>query len=475
MLTILNLLEARQYSVPRVQMIQRQSCYYTPFDKQLTCQCTNSETNTFLKLRLMFFIKEKGQEVRSVLIQSCEDLLVGLDLTGVNPTQIPIKFKNCGKVSFSFINFDRQFTGGQMIKFHLETVNSVKMEGLEVKDAMQIKTNRVKELLLTGNRFTHIPLPGFEIVHADKLVINDNYFHRISPGSITVKSAKEVEVINNQFSINADRVVDSSEGSRLYISCNRLLGQSISLECVTTTTTTTLAPSTTTTTTTTSTTAVIMTTESKELMLGNNNEEVKSAENGLSVELLIGLVVGVAVLILVLLIVVVILCCRRRQQKAKAESKVKEDTEKLDILAEKDDDKDSGNNSADTDSPEPDPERQSLLQTQDVNPLIEAAKPKFSSPVWLDEIQNNKIFNKQRSINTEENITPKRTKKAFPVRSISEIIDSDSDDIEDKDDIEETNNASPVNNNNQFQAENEEVSESEYSENQKKVIRETDL
>ena len=72
------------------------------------------------------------------------------------------------------------------------------------------------------------------------------------------------------------------------LTCIRLLGQSISLECVTTTTTTTLAPSTTTTTTTTSTTAVIMTTESKELMLGNNNEEIKSAEDGLSVELLIG-------------------------------------------------------------------------------------------------------------------------------------------------------------------------------------------
>ena len=54
---------SRTYSAPRVQMIQRQSCYYTPFDKQLTCQCTNSETNNYLKLRLMFFIKEKGQEV----------------------------------------------------------------------------------------------------------------------------------------------------------------------------------------------------------------------------------------------------------------------------------------------------------------------------------------------------------------------------------------------------------------------------
>ena len=56
--------EARlPYSVPRVNMIQRRSCYYTPFTKELTCRCTDSETNTFLKLRLMFFIKEKGQEV----------------------------------------------------------------------------------------------------------------------------------------------------------------------------------------------------------------------------------------------------------------------------------------------------------------------------------------------------------------------------------------------------------------------------
>ena len=63
--------EARlPYSVPRVNMIQRRSCYYTPFTKELTCRCTDSETNTFLKLRLMFFIKEKGQEV-GVYMQTC--------------------------------------------------------------------------------------------------------------------------------------------------------------------------------------------------------------------------------------------------------------------------------------------------------------------------------------------------------------------------------------------------------------------
>ena len=85
----------------------------------------------------------------------------------------------------------------------------------------QIKTDRVKELVLRRNRFTHIPLPGLDISNADKLVVTDNYFHRISAGSINVKSAKEVEVINNQFSVSAIKVVRTNEGSRLYISCNR--------------------------------------------------------------------------------------------------------------------------------------------------------------------------------------------------------------------------------------------------------------
>merc|ERR1712109_194679 len=102
--------------------------------------------------------------------------MMALDLTGVNPTNIPVNFKNCGKISFSSIKFDRQFTGGQLLKFNMESVNSVKMENLDVRDALQIKTSKVK-----------------------KIIITNSYFHRISAGSVTVKSAKEVEVINNVF------------------------------------------------------------------------------------------------------------------------------------------------------------------------------------------------------------------------------------------------------------------------------------
>jgi len=467
-----------RYEVPRVNMIQRRSCYYEPFDKQLTCQCTDKETNTFLKLRLMFFIKEKGQEVRSVLIKSCEDLMVGLDLTGVNPMEIPIKFKNCGKISFSYINFDPQFSGGQLLKLVMETISSVRLEGLEVKDALQIKTNKVKELVLFRNRFTHIPLPGLEISQADRLVIQDNYFHRISAGSITVKSAKEVEVINNQFSLNAIQVVRSSEGSRLYISCNRLLGEVQSPECVTTSTTAIVRPTTPTTrsstttlsSTTRSTTERMTTEETKGFEISLLDSHNVPTQNALSEELLIGLVVGVAVLVLILLVVVTILCCKRKQTRAKAVNDVKDDTEKLDILAEKEEDKDSGNDSDEVQT-SPEPERESLIQSEEMHHIIEASKPKFSSPVWLDEIQNNKIFNKQKSINKEEELTPKRSSRPFPVRSISEIIDTDSE----SEDTKESSNTIRNNKQSKLNGDALDASETGNKKEERKPHQETDL
>ena len=141
-----------------------------------------------------------------------------------------------------------------------------------------------------------------------------------------------------------------------------------------------------------------------------------------------GLVIGVALLVIVLLIVVIVLCCKKHKRRKKTSGSSPEETEKQEILPEKIENTDSGNNSSSSLESPKSPERQSLLEDdknlENLNSLIEASKPKFSSPVWLDEIQNNKIFNKQRSINTE--VEAQRNSRPFPVRSISEIIDSDS-------------------------------------------------
>ena len=138
--------------------------------------------------------------------------------------------------------------------------------------------------------------------------------------------------------------------------------------------------------------------------------------------------IGVTLLVIVLLIVVIVLCCKKQRRRKKTSSNSPEATETQEILPEKIENADSGNNSSSSLESPKSPERQSLLEDdknlENLNSLIEASKPKFSSPVWLDEIQNNKIFNKQRSINTE--VEAQRNSRPFPVRSISEIIDSDS-------------------------------------------------
>jgi len=426
LLLVLVPLVTGMYQQPRLNMIQRQACYYVPFSKQLTCQCTGEDTNTFLNLRLMFFIKEKGQEVRSVMIESCLNLLIELDLTGVNPTKIPFKFKNCGQISFDSIKFDPRFAGSQLLGMDFETVNSVMLEGVTVEEAVQITTTKVKELIIHQSNFTHLPLPGLTISQTDKLSVTESIFTRISPGSISVKSAKEVVVVNNQFNINAIQVVKSNEGSSLYISCNRLLGVPGSPECVPTSTSqrptvsmvqTTSPPTTTVTT-------------SNPPTFTTNAVLSDAHSNAVSLELLIGLVVGVGILLILLFLVVVFLCCKRKKKDRKQSGQVELVQEKVDIITEKDGDKSFVESSGDRH--EKDEEKDSLLMPEspeeEPEHLVEASKPRFSSPIWLDEIHNNKIFNKQRSIINTDNLlnTPNRPDRPFPVRSISEIIEPDS-------------------------------------------------
>ena len=73
------------------------------------------------------------------MVRDCSDLMVGLDLTAVNPLDLPIRFKNCGTVSFSYIKFDQQFSGGQKLSLGMENVNSVRLEDMDVKDAIQVE------------------------------------------------------------------------------------------------------------------------------------------------------------------------------------------------------------------------------------------------------------------------------------------------------------------------------------------------
>ena len=55
-------------TVSRVETVSRaspeQPCYYQPYYKELTCSCSSQETNIFLGLNMIHFVRNLGQEVR---------------------------------------------------------------------------------------------------------------------------------------------------------------------------------------------------------------------------------------------------------------------------------------------------------------------------------------------------------------------------------------------------------------------------
>ena len=126
----------------------------------------------------------------------------------------------------------------------------------------------------------------------------------------------------------------------------------------------------------------------------------------------------------------VFLCCKRKKKDRKQSGQEELVQEKVEIITEKDGDKSIVESSGDRH--EKDEEKDSLLMPEspeeEPEHLVEASKPRFSSPIWLDEIHNNKIFNTQRSIINTDNLlnTPNRPDRPFPVRSISEIIEPES-------------------------------------------------
>ena len=201
--------------------------------------------------------------------------------------------------------------------------------------------------------------------------------------SVVVEKTKVVEVMNNQFSASALQVISYKDGSSVFISCNRLLGDYIKPECFTTTTVTTTSTTTTTTiTTTTTTTHPIVTT--------THPPTTSPAQPHV---LLFTIILILLFLVIIVLAVVVLAICYSHWARIKKELfkvtsgppqlDTKEECDPLQVIA------------IPAPPPPPPPIKMDTLLPQ------HGAKQTLFTPVWLDEIQNNKIFNKQKSINED--------------------------------------------------------------------------
>jgi hypothetical protein len=131
-----------------------------------------------------------------------------------------------------------------------------------------------------------------------------------------------------------------------------------------------------------------------------------------------GIVIGV--LVVVALVLVFVLVNRRRQQQKPVEAHLAELDEKPD--------KEKINGNDDSAKPE---EKESLLPPEvaemevvdhDDDEEGVDLRPKFASPIWIDEIQKNKIFNRQKSLLSEESIKDLASDNQQRLKEVEEEI-----------------------------------------------------
>ena len=259
---------------------------------------------------------------------------------------------------------------------------------------------------MASSTFSHLPSSSVVVESSSRVIIRDCIFLRMVPSSVTVRKTKQVEVLNNEMSLNAIKAVSTSDGSHLVISCNRLLGDPVAPECLPTTTISTSSVSVTLMPQLTSSSAL----RSPKAQGPHHHPQTRHEAtdihlvSGVTMETLIGVISGALVILTVLVIIIVSLVVRKHnylKKLSRSDDYILHSEEQ--ILAP-------------TIPPPPPLPPSPLYNPEDFKPGARTGPGNVMSslhhPVWLlDEIQANPLFSKQKYKLEDE--------EAIPLRSIS--------------------------------------------------------
>ena len=87
-------------------------------------------------------------QVRSVKMHSCRDLLVGLDITGINPSTVPFTLIHSSRLTIDFITFDKSVAVNQKLVTQFHNIESVSFQGLHVDEAIEVTFSKPYDILL---------------------------------------------------------------------------------------------------------------------------------------------------------------------------------------------------------------------------------------------------------------------------------------------------------------------------------------
>jgi len=211
-------------SSPMDYLEQQEICSYQPHMEMVMCRCLVEEASSRLHIQWNLFKPEPSV----ILVESCPCLDLSLDMAAVTLHNHTLHVKDSAKVVIVSIEPD-----DHQLNIELEDVDKFVMEKQIIEAALTISTVNVKSVLLYQASLAHLPPPGLSVVNADKVSIIDSVLNNTAPGVVSLDTVEEVEIVNNQFNIDTIQLVQTKNSTNLYISCNRLLGEPVSLECAT--------------------------------------------------------------------------------------------------------------------------------------------------------------------------------------------------------------------------------------------------
>lgn len=207
---------------PTTQTLDQQKiCTYDFTLKMVMCSCSGSEDNSRLNLQWGLF---QPEVVSDVVIDSCTSLHLSLDLSMVSLVNVTVQIRHIGVVTIGDIKSHQH----QHIHIAMEDVEKTAIENQIVDKNLKLSYHNVSSVLLYKTFLDNLTISAYNV---DKFSMVDSVINNTAPGSVSLDSVKEVEIVNNQFNIDTIELLDIKDCHGLYISCNHLLGGSVSMEC----------------------------------------------------------------------------------------------------------------------------------------------------------------------------------------------------------------------------------------------------
>eukprot|EP00092_Neocalanus_flemingeri_P035272 GFUD01038377.1.p1 GENE.GFUD01038377.1~~GFUD01038377.1.p1 ORF type:complete len:429 (+),score=123.62 GFUD01038377.1:34-1320(+) len=215
----------------RVTLVQQQACNYQADTREVLCQCREEDTMAYLGIRMQWFVKQAGREISSLVVQSCSDLILNLDLRGLNLNQVQTIFRNCETVRIESVILDTRLADTESLRMEFYRIGIVTLSGVQVDSAIQMTVTNVRKFQLLASSFAHLPTLGLVVNGSAKVQIRDCVFEQIQAQSIVVERTRELEMVGNQFGESGERILSYRDSSSTLIRCNRVVGSAASPGC----------------------------------------------------------------------------------------------------------------------------------------------------------------------------------------------------------------------------------------------------